>query len=258
MPVLLDHAKVSNGTLEAVARIENAKKKGYIEAGVRRTIEMEKDMFDDNDEEAPKALEASTGVDRLFDEVDDVGVPTGLALVLAQVREGDRRSTAYDLKHALFLAGKHDLCAMVKLWLVRDEARSDEEEKERYREIAAKRLASERLAAHMNVERLAAHLQREDDRDFAKYSRAQDVVRLLAYWRAKDMKAGPPEPPVALERKALNQLDKRAKTRKLAGPKEAKDDEEHRENKQQRELRNAQTKARNQKRAKARAHKLAA
>ena len=68
----------------------------------------------------------------------------------------------------------------------------------------------------------------------------------------------PLEPPVVLERKALNQLDKRAKTRKLAGPKEAKDDEEHRENKQQRELRNAQTKARNQKRAKARAHKLAA
>ena len=64
-----------------------------------------------------------------------------------------------------------------------------------------------------------------------------------------------------LERKALNQLDKRAKTRKLAGPKEVKDEENHgphREKKEQQELRNAQTKARNQKRAKARAAKLAA
>ena len=68
----------------------------------------------------------------------------------------------------------------------------------------------------------------------------------------------PLEPPVVLERKALNQLDKRAKTRKLAGPKEAKDDEEHREKQEQQELRNAQTKARNQRRAKARDNKLAA
>ena len=54
----------------------------------------------------------------------------------------------------------------------------------------------------------------------------------------------------------------RAKTRKLAGPKEAKDENEHRQHRekkeQQRDLRNAQTKARNQKRAKARADKLAA
>ena len=71
----------------------------------------------------------------------------------------------------------------------------------------------------------------------------------------------PLEPPVVLERKALNQLDKRAKTRKLAGPKEANDENEHRqhrEKKEQHELRNAQTKARKQKRAKARADKLAA
>ena len=61
----------------------------------------------------------------------------------------------------------------------RREGGSDEEKKERYREIAAKRLATERLAAHMNVERLAAHLQRVDDRDFnlsyAEYSRAVDA-----------------------------------------------------------------------------------
>ena len=152
---------------------------------------------------------------------------------------------------------------MVESWLVEDWARYEEEkkarsdeEKERYREIAAKRLATERLAAH---------LQRVDDRDFnlsyAEYSRAVDAREA----RDRDMPPAsklPPEPPVVLERKALNQLDKRAKTRKLAGPKEAKDDEnehrQHREKKEQHELRNAQTKARNQKRAKARNQKLAA
>ena len=115
---------------------------------------------------------------------------------------------------------------------------------------------------------LAAHVQRKiftthsHVHSFAKYSRAVDARRLLEYWMAKDMAADlPPEPPVVLERQALNQLDKRAKTRKLAGPKEAKDENEHRqhrEKKEQQELRNAQTKARNQKRAKARADKLAA
>ena len=261
MPVLRDHAKVSSWTLEALARIEKTQL-------LCESIERKK--------------AASTCViDRLFDKADDVGVPTALALVLAQVNEGDRRSTAYNLKHALFDAGKHDLCAMVESWLVGDEARSDEEEKERYREIAAKRLASERYwemrrrelqalrtgapqadeplkaITPERVEHLAAHLRRE----FAKSYRAYKAQQVLAYWVAKDMKAGPPEPPVVLERKALNQLDKRAKTRKLAGPKEANDEENHgphREKKEQQELRNAQSKVRNQKRAKARANKLAA
>ena len=168
-----------------------------------------------------KIVDSTGAIDSLFrlvfNEVyDDAGVPTGLANFLAAVNEEDRRSTAHDLKDALFDAGKHDLCAMVEAWMFEDWKRNKEPllllEEQRDREMAA---------------RAAAKL--------------------------------PPEPPVVLERKALNQLDKRAKTRKLAGPKEAKDDEEHRENKQQeRELRNAQTKARNMKRAKARAVKLAA
>ena len=201
----------------------------------------------------------STGaLDHLFDEVDDVGVPTRLALFLAALNERDRLFTAYDLHRVLLDAGKHDLYAMVESWLVGEEARREEEKKERYREKAAS-LAGDG-ASPERVTSLAAHLHRVDDRDFAKSFRAYMAERKLEYWMAKDMAADlPPEPPVILERKALNQLDKRAKTRKLAGPKEAKDDEEHRENKQQeQELRNAKTKVRNQKRAKARANKLAA
>ena len=108
------------------------------------------------------------------------------------------------------------------------------------------------------VEHLAAHMLRESNRDIAKSIRADEVRDALDV----DMRPAselPLEPPVVLERKALNQLDKRS--RKLAGPKEAKDENEHRqhhEKKQAHELRNAQTKARNQKRAKARADKLAA
>ena len=171
-----------------------------------------------------KIVDSIGAIDSLFQLVfnevyDDAGVPTGLANFLAAVNEEDRRSTAHDLKDALFDAGKHDLCAMVEAWMFEDWKRNKEPllllEEQRDREMAA---------------RAAAKL--------------------------------PPEPPVVLERKALNQLDKRAKTRKLAGPKEAKDDEnehrQHREKKEQQELRNAQTKARNQKRAKARADKLAA
>ena len=248
MPVLHDHAKVSYRTLEAeLEALARIKKTQLLRESIDR-----------------KKAASTCALDRLFDKVDDVGVPTALALVLNAVKDPHVRIiTSYDLQSALFDAGKHDLCAMVKSWRVGEEARSDEEKKERYREIAAKRLASERLAAHMNVERLAAHLQRVDDRDFAKSFRAYMAQGNLEYWRVKDMKAAklPPEPPVVLERKALNQLDKRAKTRKLAGPKEAKDENEHRqhrEKKEQQELRNAQTKARNQKRAKARADKLAA
>ena len=165
-----------------------------------------------------KIADSTVALDHLFAEVDDAGVPTGLALFLAAVNERDRRSTVIDLHDALFDAGKHDLCAMVKSWVSDYWERHEEPllllEEQRYREMAA---------------RAAAKL--------------------------------PPEPPVVLERKALNQLDKRAKTRKLAGPKEQNDENEHRqhhEKKEQRELRNAQTKARNQKRAKARANKLAA
>ena len=255
--------QVSEWTLEALTRIKKTQL-------LRESIERKK--------------AASTCVlDRLFDKADDVGVPTALALVLAQVNEGDRRSTAYDIKHALFDAGKHDLCAMVESWLVGDEARSDEEEKQRYREIAAKRLERERYwemrrreiqalrtgapdadeppsaITPERVEHLAAHMRREADRDIAKSIRADNVREALDV----DMRPAselPLEPPVVLERKALNQLDKRAKTRKLAGPKEQNDENEHRqyhEKKEQRELRNAQTKARNQKRAKARAKALA-
>ncbi len=242
MPVLKDHWILKeHAKVEALARIKKTQL-------LRESIDRKK-------------AASTCALDRLFDKVDDVGVPTALALVLNAVKDPHVRTiTSYDLQHALFDAGKHDLCAMVKSWRVGEEARSDEEKKERYREIAAKRLASERLAAHMNVERLAAHLQRVDDRDFAKSFRAYMAQGNLEYWRVKDMKAAklPPEPPVVLERKALNQLDKRAKTRNFTGPKEAKDDEEHRENKQQHELRNAKTKVRNQKRAKARADKLAA
>ena len=144
-----------------------------------------------------------------------MGVPTALALVLNAVKDPHVRIiTSYDLQHALFDAGKHDLCAMVEAWMFDDWERNEEAEKQRYREMAA---------------RAAAKL--------------------------------PPEPPVVLERKALNQLDKRAKARKLAGPTEQNDENEHRqhhEKKEQQELRNAQTKARKQKRAKARANKLAA
>ena len=161
-----------------------------------------------------------TGViDSLFGEVDDAGVPISLALFLAALNEQDRYSTAYDLKDALFDAGKHDLCAMVEAWMFEDWKR--------------------------NKEPLLL-LEEQRDREMA----------------ARAAPAGAWPPPVVLERKALNQLDKRAKTRKLAGPKEAKDDEnehrQHREKKEQQELRNAQTKARKQKRAKARADKLAA
>ena len=219
-------------------------------------------------------------VDSLFGEVDDAGVPIGLALFLAALKEQDRYSTAYDLMGALFDAGKHDLCAMVEAWLDGDKAHRDEEEKQRYREDAARTLKSERRMWLLQqrhgwgawadprnsrpgarpdvleitperVECLAAKLRREWRRDVEKYCRAQEVRRALDV----DMRAAaelPLEPPAVLERKALNQLDKRAKTRKLAGPKQRND-----ENKQ-RELRNPQTKARNQKRAKARANKLAA
>ena len=234
----------------------------------------------------------STGVNDslfrlVFNEVyDDAGVPTGLANFLAAVNEEDRRSTAHDLKDALFDAGKHDLCAMVEAWLDGDKARRDEEEKQRSREFAARMLENERtmwLCARKlgwklknprpgarpdvleitpeRVEHLAAKLRREARRSSEKSSKEEEARRTLDV----DMRPAselPLEPPVVLERKALNQLDKRAKTRKLAGPKEAKDDEnehrQHREKKEQQELRNAQTKVRNQKRAKARADKLAA
>ncbi len=151
--------------------------------------------------------------------------------------------------------------------------RSDEERKEFYREYAAMRLRREQNAAMRlrpneeadpispeRVERRAAFMMKEADRDIAKSIRADEVRETLDL----DMRPAselPLEPPVVLERKALNQLDKRAKTRKLAGPTEAKDENEHRqhrEKQEQQELRNAQTKARNQKRAKSRADKLAA
>lgn len=227
-----------------------------------------------------------TGViDSLFGEVDDAGVPISLALFLAALNEQDRYSTAYDLKDALFDAGKHDLCAMVEAWLDGDKARRDEEEKQRSREFAARMLENERtmwLCARKlgwklknprpgarpdvleitpeRVEHLAAKLRREARRSSEKSSKEEEARRTLDV----DMRPAselPLEPPVVLERKALNQLDKRAKTRKLAGPKEAKDENEHRqhhEKKEQHELRNAQTKARKQKRAKARENKLAA
>ena len=164
-----------------------------------------------------KIADSTDVLDRLFDEVNDAGVPTGLSLFLAAVNEQVRRSTVIDLHDALFDAGKHDLCAMVEAWMFEDWKRNKEPllllEEQRDREMAA---------------RAAAKL--------------------------------PPEPPVVLERKALNQLDKRAKTRKLAGTKEVKDENEHRqhhEKKEQHELRNAKAKVRKLKRAKARANKLA-
>ena len=268
MPVLYDHAAVSEWALEATAWIKNT------QLIIRESSERE--MAD------------STGViDSLFNEVyDDAGVPTTLALFLAAVNERDRVPTAYDLKHALFLADKHDLCEIVEWWLVGDKARRDEEEKQRYRKYAARILENERTMwlceqklgwksknprpgarpdvleiTPERVERLAAKLRREARRSSEKSSKEEEARRTLDV----DMRAAaelPLEPPVVLERKALNQLDKRAKARKLAGPTEAIDDEnehrQHREKQEQQELRNAQTKARNQKRAKARAHKLAA
>ena len=145
--------------------------------------------------------------------------------------------------------------------------------KEHYRKCAARRLEFERTMwlrpgpraktrpeiTPERVEHLAAHLLREADRDIAKSIR-EDQARKALNLDMRPASELPLEPPVALERKALNQLDKRAKPRKLAGPKEAKDFffSLHREKKQAQELRNAQTKARNQKRAKARADKLAA
>ena len=66
------------------------------------------------------------------------------------------------------------------------------------------------------------------------------------------------EPPVVLGAKALNQLDKRAKTRKLARrPRRRRTERGQHREKQAAGLRNAQTKVRKQKRAKARG-KLAA
>ena len=127
--------------------------------------------------------------------------------------------------------------------------------------IRARSVAREEITPE-RVEHLAAHLLREADRDIAESIRRADQARKALNLDMRPASELPLEPPVALERKALNQLDKRAKTRKLAGPKEAKDDEnehrQHREKKEQQELRNAQTKARKQKRAKARADKLAA
>ena len=77
---------------------------------------------------------------------------------------------------------------------------------------------------------------REANRKYKKSFRALCVRTALDL----DMRPAselPLEPPVTLERKALNQLDKRAKTQKLAGPKEAKDyyHHVHREKKQQQE-----------------------
>ena len=95
---------------------------------------------------------------------------------------------------------------------------------------------------------------REPNRDIAKSIREDEVRQALDV----DMRPAselPLEPPVVLERKALNQLDKREDA-EAGGAEEAKDDEEHRE-KQEQKLRNAQTKART-KRAKARDNKLAA
>ena len=253
MPVLHDHAKVSYRTLEAELEALARIKKTQL---LRESIERKK--------------AASTCViDRLFDKADDVGVPTALALVLAQVNEGERYSTACKLQRALFDAGKHDFYAMVEMWCVGDRARSDEERKEFYREYAAMRLRHEQKLgpneeadpiSPERVERRAAFMMKEADRGIAKSIRAKEVQETLDL----DMRPAselPLEPPVVLERKALNQLDKRAKTRKLAGPTEAKDENEHRqhrEKKEQHELRNAQTKARKQKRAKARENKLAA
>ena len=253
-----DHATVSEWAQQIHAWAQQIKLLVRESKKLAEELEELAELGEELEESIERKMADSTGaLDHLFDEVDDVGVPTRLALFLAALNERDRLFTAYDLQHALLDAGKHDLYAMVESWLVGEEARREEEKKERYREKAAS-LAGEG-ASPERVTSLAAHLQREDDRSFAKYSRAVDARRLLEYWMAKDMAADlPPEPPVILERKALNQLDKR-ETRKLARPKEAKDDEEHRENKQQeRELRNAMTKVRNQKRAKARANKLAA
>ena len=166
-----------------------------------------------------RTAKAQGGVDRLFDEVDDVGVPTGLELVLAQVREetaAPPRTTSSTRSSCGQARPLRDGQAVA----CRDEARSDEEEKERYREIAAKRLASERLAAHMNVERLAARLQREDDRDAVSRPRTWCGCSRTGGPRHE---GGPAGPPVVLGRKALNQLVKRP-TRKLAGPKGANDE----------------------------------
>ena len=221
MPVLCDHAEVSDWTLEALARIK---------ALPRKSIDVSQVSAD-----LARLAERSPALnDHLAGLLKFTMMPSDEELeVLAGIKKTRR--------------------------------------KEHYRKCAARRLEFERTMwlrpgpraktrpeiTPERVEHLAAHLLREADRDIAKSIR-EDQARKALNLDMRPASELPLEPPVALERKALNQLDKRAKTRKLAGPKEAKDDEEHRENKQQRELRNAQTKARNQKRAKARADKLAA
>ena len=225
MPVLCDHAEVSDWTLEALARIK---------ALPRKSIDVSQVSAD-----LARLAERSPALnDHLAGLLKFTMMPSDEELeVLAGIKKTRR--------------------------------------KEHYRKCAARRLEFERTMwlrpgpraktrpeiTPERVEHLAAHLLREADRDIAKSIR-EDQARKALNLDMRPASELPLEPPVALERKALNQLDKRAKTRKLAGPKEAKDDEnehrQHREKKEQQELRNAQTKARKQKRAKARADKLAA
>ena len=224
MPVLCDHAEVSDWTLEALARIK---------ALPRKSIDVSQVSAD-----LARLAERSPALnDHLAGLLKFTMMPSDEELeVLAGIKKTRR--------------------------------------KEHYRKCAARRLEFERTMwlrpgpraktppeiTPERVKCLAAHMLREANRDKKKSFRAYCVRHALDL----DMRPAselPLEPPVALERKALNQLDKRAKTRKLAGPKEQNDENEHRqhrEKKEQQELRNAQTKVRNQKRAKARETKLAA
>ena len=117
-------ARVHPAELEALARIKKTQL-------LRESIDRKK-------------AASTCALDRLFDKVDDVGVPTALALVLNAMKDPHVRIiTSYDLQSALFDAGKHDLCAMVKSWRVGEEARRDEEKSR-----AKERIFSFRNAQH--------------------------------------------------------------------------------------------------------------